>query len=86
MDWTKEKQYDVLLKFFFECVRFWEHELKTDSDLDKTPYINAIKEIPKHDPYVPNGRPIDEEVRKEFIKHRYMDTYGNDWERYYKEN
>lgn len=84
MDWSEEKQYDVLLKFFHDCVRFWEHELKTDSDLDKAPYLEAIKEIPKNDPYVPNGRPFDAEVRNNFIKTRYMDVYGRDWERYYK--
>lgn len=83
-DWSKLKQYDILIKFFFECVRFWEKELNTDSDLDKTPYQNAIKEIPTQYPYEPNGRKFDEDVREEFIKHRYMDTYGKNWETIYK--
>lgn len=84
MDWTKEKQYDVLLRFFNDCVRFWERELKTDRDLDKEPYINALNEIPKHNPYIPNGMEFDKDVREEFIKHRYMDTYGRNWENFYR--
>ena len=84
-DWSRDEQYDVLLKFFYECVKFWEITLKTDRDLDKTPYQNALKEVPKNDPNVPNGREFDKEVRDEFIRHRYMDTYGRDWERFYKE-
>ena len=76
---TKQEQYTTLYKFFFECVRFWERELKTDSDLDKTPYLNAIKEVPHNYPYKPNGEPIDENVRKEFIESRYMDVYGVNW-------
>jgi len=80
------EQYNILDRFFRECVRFWEHELKTDSDIDKQPYINAIREIPKYNPYKMQGELIDEETRKHFIKRRYMDCYGKDWERYYKES
>lgn len=85
MGWSKEEQYDTLDKFFRECVRFWEHELKTDSDLDNRPYINALQEIPKVDPNVPfDPRPIDSDVRERFVKHRCMDTYGKQWEEPYK--
>ena len=90
-EWSKDYQQETLTQFFFECVRFWEHELKTDSDLDKEPYINAIQEIPKFDPYVPyTPKPIDEDVRKEFVKSRCMDCWGKDWEthfeKYYSNN
>ena len=84
-DWTEEYQEFILEKFFFECVRFWERELKTDRDLDKRPYENAIKEIAKHDPSVPNGRLIDENVRNLFKQYRLMDTYGVDWEKHWNE-
>ncbi len=83
-NWTKKEQYDILLKFFFECVKFWEKELNTDSDLDKAPYQNALKEIPKEDPNVPHGRKFDDDVREDFIKHRYMDTYGHNWKEFYE--
>lgn len=73
------------MEHFMDCVRFWERELKTDSDMSKQPYINAIREIPVVDPRVPNGRKLDKDVREEFIKSRFMDCYGKDWERYYKE-
>jgi hypothetical protein len=75
----KKRQYEILENFFIECVRYWERELNTDSDLDKQPYINAIKDIPMRNPYVPCGEPFDEDVLVEFIKHRKMDCYGNDW-------
>lgn len=79
------EQYDVMEKFFGECVRFWEHELKTDSDLDRQPYINALREVPHRYPYVPWGEELDPETRKYFIKNKCMDTYGRDWEKYYNE-
>ena len=85
-DWSRQTQYDILLKFFYDCVKFWEKELNTDSDLDKTPYQNALKEIPTQDPKVLNGRKFDEKVREDFIKHRYMDTYGKNWETFYKKD
>lgn len=81
---TKEEQKAVLEKHFNGCLRFWERELKTDSDLDKQPYINAIKEIPVVDPTCPCGKPLDKDIREEFIKSRFMDCYGKEWERYYK--
>lgn len=80
------EQYAILEKFFFECVRYWERSLNTDSDIDNRPYINALKDIPTTNPYVIQGEPIDEETRKYFIKCRYMDTYGKDWKHYYKES
>jgi hypothetical protein len=76
---TKEKQYAVLEKFFNDCVRFWERELKTDSDLDRQPYINAIREIPKRNPYTLQGEEFDEDVIENFTKSRKMDCYGKDW-------
>lgn len=81
---TKAEQYNILMKFFGECVRYWEITLKSDSDFDKQPYINAIAEIPTHYPYSPQGELFNEDVRENFIKDRYMDTYGKDWEKYYQ--
>ncbi len=82
---TREEQMAVLDHHFRGCLRFWEHELKTDSDLDRTPYINAIKEIPVVDPTCPNGEPLDKALREEFIKSKFMDCFGKNWERHYKE-
>lgn len=79
------EQYDILDQFFRECVRFWEHELKTDSDVDRQPYIHAIREIPSTDPYRIGCIPLDPETVKYFKKCRYMDCYGKDWEKYYNE-
>ena len=86
MVWTKEEQKRVIEQFYFECVRYWEESLKTDSDLDKQPYINALKELPKQHPYTFKDAPFfDEDVREEFKKYRLMDIYGNDWESHLKE-
>ena len=83
--WDKDTQILTLEKFFGECLRFWERELKVSSDIDKQPYINAIKEIPSYDPYTPVGEQIDPNIRNEFVKYRLMDCYGNEWEKYYKD-
>ena len=80
MEWTIENQELTLERFFNDCLRFWERELNVDSDLDREPYINAIKEIPHYNPYVLHGELIDEDVRRRFIRHRLMDCYGRDWE------
>lgn len=83
MNQTKQEQYNILLEFFYECVKYWERFLKVDSDLDKQPYINALEEIPDVDPNVPFGKPFDKDVLENFTKDRYMDTYGKEWEKYY---
>lgn len=75
--------YAILEKFFFECVRYWEKELNVSSDYSKEPYINAIKEIPTTYPYAPAGYALNTEIREKFIKSRYMDCYGKEWEKYY---
>lgn len=80
-----EEQYGILDQFFRECVRFWEHELKTDSDLDREPFVRAITEIPSTNPYRIGCIPLDAETVKQFKKSRYMDCYGRDWEKYYRE-
>lgn len=85
MGWSKEEQYDTLDKFFRECVRFWEHELNTNSDEDNRPYKNALEEVPKHNPYIPFNPPeLDKSVRDEFIKYRCMDIWGRNWESEYE--
>ena len=80
-----EEHYGILDQFFRECLRYWEHELKIDSDLDKQPFINAIRDIPTHNPYKVHGELLDTETVREFKKYRYMDCYGRDWEKYYRE-
>lgn len=82
---TREEQIVVLEKHFQDCLKFWERELKTNSDIDREPYINAIKEIPVVNPFVPNGEALDTNIRENFIKSRFMDCFGCDWERHYKE-
>ena len=79
------EQFDILEKFFGECLRYWERELKVSSDLDKQPFINAIRDIPTHNPYKMQGELLDAETVKQFKKYRYMDCYGKDWEKYYTE-
>ena len=79
---TKEETMAVLEKFFNECLLFWERELKVDSDLSNEAYIHAIKEIPNHYPYSPNGEELNKDWVAEFKKYRLMDCYGTDWERY----
>lgn len=74
----------ILESFFGECLRYWERTLKVSSDLDKQPYINAITDIPHNNPYKMQGEPINETIREEFIKARYMDCYGKDWQKYYE--
>lgn len=81
---TREYQVKLLHKHFNDCLRFWEHELKIDSDLSKEPYINAIKEIPVVDPTCPNGEPFDADLREDFIVSRFMDCFGKEWSRYYR--
>lgn len=81
---SREEQQTILLDFFNACVRYWERTLKIDSDLEKQAHINALEEIPTHDPRVPFNPPsFDEDVLEDFVKARYMDTYGRDWQRYY---
>ena len=82
MAWTKEKQTETLEKFFGECLRYWEHTLNVDSDLDNQAYINAINDIPHHNPYSINGEEFDDDVRTQFRNSRLMDCYGKDWEQY----
>ena len=79
---NKEETMAVLEKHFFECVRYWERTLNTDSDLDKEPYIRAIKEIPSTNPYHMHGEKLNEEWVAEFRRYRLMDTYGKEWKRY----
>ena len=73
----------ILEKFFGECLRYWERTLNADSDLDKRPFINAIADIPHHNPYRVSGELIDVAIREEFVKEKYMDCYGRDWQRFY---
>lgn len=82
MDWSKERQMEILERFFNECLRYWERTLKVDSDTDKQAYINAIEDIPHYNPYSMQGKQFDEEVRSQFRKYRLMDCYGTKWEQY----
>jgi len=79
-EWDKDYQQFILEKFFGECVRYWERTLKTDADLDVMPFLKAMKEIPLKYPYAPDGKDFDPDIRQTFVKCRYMDCYGRDWE------
>ena len=41
----------ILERFFNECLRYWERTLRVDSDISNKAYINAIADIPHHNPY-----------------------------------
>ena len=73
---TKEETWEVLEKFFGECLRYWEKTLKVDSDLSNEAYKMAIEDIPTHYPYSPNGEKLNEDVVKKFKESRLMDCYG----------
>lgn len=79
---TKEETMSVLEKHFNDCLRYWERELKVDSDLDKSAYKEAIREIATTDPRSPYGEKLNEEWVAEFRKYRLMDCYGKEWEKY----
>ena len=79
---NKDETMRVLEKHFNDCLRFWEHELKVSSDLDKAPYKEAIREIATTDPRSPYGEKLNPEWVAEFKKCRLMDCYGKEWERY----
>ena len=78
----KETTMIILQQFFNECLRYWEHDLKVDSDTSKLAYQRAIDEIPHRYPYSPNGEEINPEWRDEFRVARLMDCYGKDWKKY----
>lgn len=81
--WSQEL---ILEQFFSECLRFWEKELGVSSDESREPFINAIKEIPRTNPYLVGSKEvIDEQVRNNFIKYRLMDCFGTDWKRHISE-
>ncbi len=79
---TKKETMKVLEDHFNSCLRYWERELKVNSDIDKAPYIEAIREIATTDPRSPYGEKLNEEWVAEFRKYRLMDCYGKDWEKY----
>ncbi len=82
---TKQETMEVLEKHFNACLRYWERELKVDSDLSKEAYIHAINEIATTDPTKPSGEKLNPEWVTEFRNHRLMDCYGNGWEEYKRE-
>lgn len=79
---TKEETMRLLERFFFECLRYWERALKVDSDTSNEAYINAINDIPSHNPYSPTGTELNQEWVAEFRNYRLMDCYGKEWKRY----
>lgn len=84
-----EKQWNqelVLEQFFNECLRYWEKELNISSDESREPFINAIKEIPRTNPYLVGSKEvIDESLRNDFIKYRLMDCFGQAWKNHLHE-
>ena len=79
---TKDETIKILEDHFNSCLRYWERDKKVDSDLDKAPYIEAIREIATTDPRSPYGEKLNEEWVAEFRKYRLMNCYGKDWEKY----
>lgn len=79
---TKQETMEVLEKHFNDCLRYWERELKVDSDLSNEAYIHAISEIATTDPRKPCGEKLNPEWVAEFRKYRLMDCYGNEWEKH----
>lgn len=78
----KQETMAVLERFFGECLRYWERTLKVDSDVSNEAYKCAIDEIPRTNPYKMSGEELNQEWVEEFRKHRLMDCYGKDWEKY----
>lgn len=81
---TKEETMALLEQFFIECLKYWERTLNIDSDVSNKAYLNAIFDIPKTNPYKPNGEKLNEEWVEEFKKYRLMDCYGNDGKETYE--
>ena len=74
---TKEETMALLEKFFNECLKYWEETLMVDSDTSTKPFLNAICEIPKTNPYKPNGEKLNKEWVDEFRMYKIMDCYGD---------
>lgn len=69
-------EFDLLDKFYRECVRFWENRLNTDSDLSKEPCIKALEDVMEitTNPYIAFNSPLlDLETKEYFIKRCEMD-------------
>ena len=79
-------QKEILMRHFFDCVRYWERTLKVSSDESSEPYKRALDELPRNNPFRMTGEPFDAEVLAEFKKSRLMDVYGRDWERHWEEH
>lgn len=82
---TEKQWFDILMKHFNDCLRYWERTLNVDSDLSNEAYINAIKDIPHNNPFGMQGEPILEDIRKRFFESRMMDCFGTDWQKHLNE-
>lgn len=60
--------YDIISKFFTECVRYWERTMNLSIGDDIRPILMALNEVCDVDPNEPHGRPLDEYTRTLFIE------------------
>ena len=79
---TRHETFDVLMRHFEGCLRFWEKKLNVDSDLSNKAYIEAIREIPDVDPTEMAGVKLNPLYVAEFKKFRLMDCWGKEWQKH----
>lgn len=73
----------ILTRFYDDCVRFWEKEKQCcahhyEEPIDVTQM--ALRDIDRlnHNPYVPNGKPLDKTAQHEWLaQHGYKKPITN---------
>lgn len=66
---NSKETYDILNKFFKECLCYWESKGNTD----RTPLENALEDVKRRklSPYPPTmGDLLDEETKNKFIHYK----------------
>lgn len=61
----------VLQQFFGECLSFWKRSISDEREAFKNA-IDDVRSLTK-DPYSPQGKKLDEDVKTRFIKYRELD-------------
>lgn len=64
----------VLQQFFMECLGFWQRSLSDERQAFKYA-IDDVRGL-KKDPYSPQGKELNTDVKERFIKYRELDL-GN---------
>ena len=61
----------ILAKYFRDCLKFWMRTVPTEREA----FQNALDDIRhiKKDPFSPQGKELDVETKKQFIKYRDLD-------------